>query len=184
MTTLVLIALAVLAAPPADGGAPEGPPARGPIIGRPAPGWGDLDWVRGEPHPWASLEGRVVLVRWWTGPGCPYCRAAAPRLRAWHEKYAGDGLVVVGLYHHKGPGTPVRAEVGHLADMLGFAFPIAIDPGWDTLERWWPAASGREFTSVSVLLDRAGIVRYVHDGGIYGREEAAEMERRIQTLLR
>ncbi len=154
-----------------------------PLVGRPAPGWTGLGWVKGGPLEFGSLRGRVVLVRWWTGPGCPYCEASAPILQGWHERFGERGLTVVGLYHHKGPGRPAAEGVAALAGRLGFTFPIAIDSGWRTLERWWQEDETRAFTSVSFLVDREGVVRYVHKGGAYDRSESAEIEARIVNLL-
>lgn len=154
-----------------------------PLVGHPAPGWDDLGWVKGGPLDYDSLRGRVVLVRWWTGPGCPYCRASAPILQRWHEGYRERGLTVVGVYHHKAPGKPTAEGVAELASRLGFTFPIAIDHGWRTLEHWWPGDENRAFTSVSFLVDRDGIVRYVHGGGAYNRSDSTVIEARIVKLL-
>ncbi|MFL6354154.1 MAG: hypothetical protein ACJ74Z_20205 [Bryobacteraceae bacterium] len=43
-------------------------------------------------------------------------------------------------------------------------FPIAVDGDWAALKRWW-LTKDRDFTSVSFLVDRSGIIRYVHPGG-------------------
>ena len=34
-----------------------------------------------------ALAGKVVLVRWWTAPTCPYCAATAPALNEFHETF-------------------------------------------------------------------------------------------------
>jgi thiol-disulfide isomerase/thioredoxin len=41
----------------------------------------------------------------------------------------------------------------------------------------------RGWTSVSFLLDRRGVVRWIHPGGAYSRYEAAELRRRCEELL-
>lgn len=190
MIVFLVLALLIASVPvaAADGaeraaGRVEEAPGIHPLVGQPAPGWDDLGWVKGGPLDGDSLRGRVVLVRWWTGPGCPYCRASAPSLQEWHERYRERGLTVVGMYHHKGPGKPTAEGVAELADRLGFTFPIAIDHGWRNLERWWPGEEKRVFTSVSFLVSRDGIVRYVHRGGAYNRSDSAEIEARIMKLL-
>ena len=48
-----------------------------------------------------NLHNKVVLVRWWTAPGCPYCVATAPALNEFYKSYHRKGLEVVGFYHHK-----------------------------------------------------------------------------------
>ena len=174
------LALLIVAGPAS---ASDGGKRAHPLVGRPAPGWTGLGWVKGGPLDFGSLRGRVVLVRWWTGPGCPYCEASAPILQGWHERFGERGLTVVGLYHHKGPGRPSAERVAELAGRLGFTFPIAIDSGWRTLERWWQEDETRSFTSVSFLVDREGIVRYVHKGGAYDRTESAEIEALLVKFL-
>src|SRR5947207_1274770 len=60
---------------------------------------------------------------------------------------------------------------GHIlaaARRLGFGGPIAVDERWSTLDRWWlDGHPERGWTSVSFLIDRDGIVRWVHGGGEY-----------------
>jgi thiol-disulfide isomerase/thioredoxin len=152
------------------------------LIGTAAPAWGEVEWIRQGPLSLESLRGRVVLVRWWAGPSCPYCRASAPYLNAWQREFSDSGLTIIGFYHHKSPEPLTRAGVEHLADDLGFGFPVAIDPGWRTLKRWW-LDRDRGFTSVSFLLDREGVIRAIHPGGSYSKAEAAALERTIRMLL-
>jgi peroxiredoxin len=147
--------------------------------------WEATHWLHSEPLTLASLRGKVVLVRWWTA-GCPYCEATAPSLRELDRAYRARGLVVVGLYHHKGDGPLDEAIVDRTAEKYGFTFPVAVDPEWRTLERWWQVrARGRDFTSVSFVLDRHGTIRHVHPGGAYGPGSADydAMQAAIEALL-
>jgi thiol-disulfide isomerase/thioredoxin len=158
------------------------------LLGTRPPEWTAEHWLSSEPLLLGDLRGRVVLVRFWTGPGCPYCRASAPALNEWHERYADEGLTVVALYHHKGRGGANGADpeaVATYAEELGFEFPVAIDPGWRTLRAWWLDGRPRAWTSVSFLLDRDGVIRHVHPGGQYveGDTAHAELEAAIERLL-
>jgi thiol-disulfide isomerase/thioredoxin len=111
--------------------------ADGKLIGSKAKDWELTDWINSRPLALNDLRGKVVLVRWWTGGGCPFCKATAPALNEFHDKYASQGLVVVGIYHHKSK-TPLDVDgVKQLVEDFGFSFPVAIDPGWRTLKRWW-----------------------------------------------
>src|SRR5205085_8976732 len=107
-----------------------------PVDTRP-PEWEATHWLNSKPLTLEGLAGKVVLVRWWTAPGCPYCAATAPALNELHASYKGKGLVVVGLYHHKSDTPLDPAAVRRSAEKFGFRFPVAIDPGWRTLRRWW-----------------------------------------------
>src|SRR5918995_187448 len=44
-----------------------------------------------------SMRGKVVLVDFWTY-SCINCLRSIPFVRAWHERYARDGLVVIGVH--------------------------------------------------------------------------------------
>jgi len=153
------------------------------LIGTPAPDWEVTDWFNSEPLSLRQLKGKVVLIRWWTGPECSYCAASAPHLNRWHEAYHPKGLVVIGFYHHKSPGSLTHQHVADLVERYGFRFPVAVDPQWQTLQRWWLKDSDRKWTSVSFLIDRQGIIRYIHPGGSYTAEEAQTLESMIQKLL-
>lgn len=66
-------------------------------IGMPAPEIADSVWLNGAPTKLADLKGKVVMVEFWTF-GCYNCRNVEPYIRAWHQKYAGQGLVVIGVH--------------------------------------------------------------------------------------
>ncbi len=153
------------------------------LIGTAAPAWEAVEWINSKPLTLDQLRGKVVLVRWWTGPECPYCAASAPNLTAWHQKYSQQGLVVIGFYHHKSPTPLSLAHVKGLMEQYHLTFPIAIDPGWQTLKRWWLDGHDRQWTSVSFLIDRDGMIRYIHPGGSYSETEANAIEALILQLL-
>jgi len=153
------------------------------LIGTIAPGWESVEWVNSQPLALDQLRGKVVLVRWWTGPECPYCAASAPNLNALYEQYQAKGLVVVGFYHHKSPTPLTRPHVEQLMTRYRFTFPVAIDPEWRTLKRWWRDGRERTWTSVSFLLDRGGVIRYIHPGGSYSDEDMGTLTSLIEELL-
>ena len=137
------------------------------LIGTKAPEWSVTDWINSKPVALRDLRGEVVLVRWWTGGGCHYCAATAPSLNQLHEKYGRNGLVVIGLYHHKAAEPLSTATVRDCAKSFAFEFPVATDPGWQTLKKWWLIGQKRQWTSVSFLIDRQGVIRHIHPGGEY-----------------
>jgi len=153
------------------------------LMGTKAQDWQVQEWFNSRPLSLSQLRGRVVLVRWWTGPECPYCAASAPTLNALHERYHAQGLVVMGFYHHKSPTPLTHRHVEQLVQRYRFRFPIAIDPAWQTLQRWWLQGRDRPWTSVSFLLDQEGIIRYVHPGGSYTDEDVRALEAVIRDLL-
>jgi thiol-disulfide isomerase/thioredoxin len=136
------------------------------LLGNPAPDWTFDRWVRGGPLTLPGLRGKVVLVRWWTD-GCHYCRTTLPVLEGLRREHPRD-LVVIGVYHPKPPRAVTDTFVLGVARKLGFGGPIALDRDWRTLRRYWlDADPTRGWTSVSFLIDREGVIRWVHPGGEY-----------------
>jgi peroxiredoxin len=182
----LLSAMVAVAPVAAGGGDPAFDDDTSDVVGRPAPPWELEQWINSKPLTLASLRGKVVLVRWFMSPECPFCTATAPSLNQLHREYAARGLVVVGAYHHKRAEPLGPGEVAGYAAQYGFQFPVAVDPEWRTLRNWWlrPAHS-RRWTSVSFLIDRRGVVRHVHTGGKYapGDPELATMRAWIDRLV-
>ena len=156
-----------------------------PLNTRP-PEWNVSDWLNSKPLILQELQGQVVLVRWWTGPTCPYCINSSTALNEFHENYKDDGLQVVGFYHHKSRLPFDQNTVEEYVQNLKFKFPIAIDHDWKTLTAWWLKDDRKKWTSVSFLLDRKGIIHYIHPGGQYvkGDGEYEKLQQEIEKLLK
>jgi glutathione peroxidase-family protein len=163
------------------------------VLDKPARAWTFERWVDTKPLTLASLQGRVVLIRWFN-TNCKYCGNTLPSLEALRTKYAAQGLVVVGVFHPKPPHPVSDTFVKKTARELGFNGPLAVDETWSTLNRWWlDGHADRNWTSVSFLVDRDGVVRWAHGGGEYHPStdprhascdaSYAELERTIRRLL-
>jgi thiol-disulfide isomerase/thioredoxin len=130
-------------------------------------------WVNVAPLRMDKQRGRPVLIEFWD-----FCRPASlrtlPYAKAWHERYAGDGLRVVTVHS---PGFPpgedpdaARAAVAR----LGIEHPVCIDVAFELWRDYenegWPA-------------------RYLWNGESrlaeyhYGEGGYAETELAIQELL-
>lgn len=190
---LLLAALAACGSPQASP-TDDPPAAPGPrqtndslvgVIDQPAPPFTVTQWFNSEPLTLDQLRGKVVFVRWFMGPSCPFCSGTAPTLRKLHDSYAAKGLTVIGMYHHK-EATPLDPhQVSGWVKHFGYQFPVAIDKDWTTLKRWWLDGHERSFTSVSFLVDKAGIVRRVHLGGTIAPEgdDIAAITSDVERLL-
>ena len=142
-------------------------------LGVAAPALALKNWLHSQPVEMEALRGKVVLLRWWT-EGCPYCAATAPALRELDRKYGNRGLEVIGIFHPKPPGDWNIGRMRVASERLGFTFPVALDADWTALRRWWPDLEKRGWTSVSFVVDKKGIIRYVHPGGEFHRALAGE----------
>lgn len=156
------------------------------ILGQPAPEWGLHRWVQGGPLSLAGLRGRVVLLRFFMSPECPYCRGTAPSLNELHRQLGPAGLVVVGMFTPKPRPRPASVEeVRGYVEAYGFRFPVAVDDDWSTLRAsWLDRVPDATFTSSSLLIDKRGIVRHVHPGGIFAKDGPDPQARQDYETLR
>ena len=95
----------------------------------------DLPWVNVAPLRMDKQIGRPVLVEFWD-----FCRPNSlrtlPYVKAWHERYAGDGLRVIGVHAGAYPllSPPVSTEgvldleVGPGVECLGVCFSPGLAP--------------------------------------------------------
>jgi len=177
LTALLLLSQFSVTAAPADTG--------GEKVGTPAPRLGLTEWVNSAPLDVENLRGKVVLIRWWTDT-CELCAATAPALRQLQQEFSGDGLVVIGVFHPKPAGDWNLERVRRAVAKYQFTFPVVLDGDWSALRRWWLDGANREYTSVSFILDKNGIIRYVHPGGEFhqsnGSPQHAMCERDFKQI--
>lgn len=144
-----------------------------PVEGRLPPLDGIGPWINSAPLTREQLRGKVVLVDFWTY-SCINCLRSIPYVRAWHERYARDGLVVIGVH---APEFAFERELGNVEEAvrdLKISYPVALDNKyvlWRAFEnRYWPA---------HYFIDAQGRVRYHH----FGEGNYAKSERVIRQLL-
>jgi len=130
-------------------------------------------YINTEPVTLADLKGKVVLVDFWTY-SCINCIRTIPYLNAWQEKYADQGLVIVGVHTPEFEFEKDYNNVRAAVDKFGIKYPVVQDNEkgtWQAYEnQYWP----RKY-----LIDDEGYIRYDHIGeGAY-----AETEKVIQSLL-
>jgi hypothetical protein len=133
----------------------------------------ELEWVNVAPLRRDQQRGRPVLVEFWD-----FCRVNSlrtlPYLSAWHERYADDGLRVIGVHTGAYPPSRDEEQVRAAVARLGIAHPVAIDTDlrvWDDYgNEGWPAR---------YLWDPRGALFSMH----YGEGGYVETEREIQELL-
>jgi thiol-disulfide isomerase/thioredoxin len=134
---------------------------------------GATGWLNSPPLTDRELRGKVVLVNFWTYTCINWLRQL-PYVRAWAEKYSGQGLVVIGVH------TP-EFSFEHDGDNVGWAvqdtrigYPVAIDSDyaiWRAFDNhYWPAL---------YVADVQGRIRHHH----FGEGEYQRSEMIIQQLL-
>jgi thiol-disulfide isomerase/thioredoxin len=145
-----------------------------PVEGRLASFEGATGWLNSPPLSPADLQGKVVLVDFWTYTCINWLRTLG-YVRAWAEKYEDRGLVVIGVHTPEFPFERDIDNVRWAAKNMRVEYPIALDPDYGVWQafanHYWPAA---------YIADAEGRIRH-HQFGEGGYEEC---ELVIQRLLR
>jgi hypothetical protein len=129
------------------------------------------EWINTQPLTMEALRGQPVLIEFWDFAR-PNSLRTLPYLKAWHERYAGDGLVVVSVHS---PGFRTSANEDHAraaVERLGISHPVLLDTNfalWQEYENaGWP---GRYLWNADGLL-----ADYHYGEGDYAQCEAAICE--------
>ena len=118
----------------------------------------------------ASLAGKVVILDFWA-TWCAPCREEMPELQKLYKKYNAKGLEIVGISVDKGP-----EGIKDFIAKLKVTFPVVHDEGHKVADKYSPPRMPSSY-----IIDRKGVVRYVHGG--YRAGDAAQFEKEILELL-
>ncbi|MEA2196172.1 MAG: hypothetical protein QOJ25_223 [Solirubrobacteraceae bacterium] len=132
-----------------------------------------LPWINVAMLRMDQLAGQPVLIEFWD-----FCRVNSirtlPYLRAWHERYASDGLRVIGVHSAGFPPSEDPEAVRAAVERLRVPYPVVVDVEHEIWAMYdnlgWPA-------------------RYLWNGESclfeyhYGEGAYAETELAIQELL-
>jgi len=118
-----------------------------------------------------DLKGQVVLINFWAS-WCGPCRQEMPVLEQLYKKYKAAGFTLVGVNVE-----PKSADAEGFLKSTPVSFPILFDPDSKVSKLY--EVSGMPST---VILDRAGKVRYIHHG--YKPGEESEYLDQIRALVR
>jgi thiol-disulfide isomerase/thioredoxin len=135
---------------------------------------GATGWLNSPPLTPAGLIGKVVLVDFWTYTCINWLRTLG-YVRAWADKYADHGLVVIGVHT---PEFPFERDVDNVRQAIRdmtVEYPVALDSNYAI----WEAFSNRYWPAVYIA-DAEGRIRH-HQ---FGEGQYEECEMVIQQLLR
>jgi hypothetical protein len=132
-----------------------------------------LPWINVAPLRMDQQRGRPVLIEFWD-----FCRPNSihtlPYMKAWHDRYQGKGLRVIGAHASGFEPSADPEAVRTAVARLQVAYPVVVDV---ELELWqeygnlgWPAR---------YLFNQEGRLFHYH----YGEGGYDETEREIQSLL-
>jgi peroxiredoxin len=130
-------------------------------------------WYNSAPLTMQELHGKVVLVEFWTRE-CINCIDVLPHTKALYDKYAKDGLVVVGVHTPEYDEERDPNQLKSAIRQYQITWPLAMDND----NRIWNAY-GNHYWPATYLIDQSGHVVY----RTVGEGNYDETERRVRELL-
>ncbi len=130
-------------------------------------------WLNSQPLNLNNLKGKVVLIDLWSYQ-CPNCLHSLPYVTNWYEKYAKQGLIIIGVHVPLKQGKNIETVKRVLKDQK-IEYPVAVDNN---------LAVVRSFRAHQLpsfyLIDKNGQVVY----SSVGNGNYAIIERNIRALLK
>src|SRR5205807_6687585 len=130
-------------------------------------------WINSKPLKLEQLRGKVVLVDFWAWD-CPFCAQAMPHVKELYDKYAKDGLVIIGVHT---PRIDYEKDIPKIKEAVvkkGIKYPVVVDNKYqiwsDYLCNTWPS---------HFVVDQEGVIQLSHSG----TERYEDTEKVIQKLL-
>jgi thiol-disulfide isomerase/thioredoxin len=131
------------------------------------------EWLNSPALTDKDLKGKVVLIDFWTY-SCINCLRTLSYLKAWHETYKDQGLVILGVHSPEFDFEKNKTNVEKAVSRFKLRYPIVMDNDmaiWDRFKnRYWPA---------HYLINRKGQVVYTH----FGEGQYDVTENNIRALL-
>ena len=155
------------------GGGGSGPSAAGashPLVGAPAPAFELPEVHGGGEQSVGAHAGKVLIVDFWA-TWCEPCKLSFPAYQKLVSKLGGD-LVVVAISQDDD-----AKWISAFASETGAKFPIVWDDGKAVAKAYDPPTMPTAF-----VIDKSGIIRFVHVG--YHAGDEATLEEEARSLMR
>ncbi len=135
-----------------------------------------------QPLPQGSLEalrGNVVAVHFYAFQ-CINCKRNLPHYTAWHQDYADQGLVVLGIQTPETSAERDPQQVAAAVKAAGIKYPVLMDGASENWKAW-----GNTMWPTVYLIDKQGYVRTWWQGELnwQGNAGEAQFRKHIETLL-
>jgi thiol-disulfide isomerase/thioredoxin len=144
-------------------------PNQHPMVGLHAPSFARPGVVNASSVSMEHAKGKVIVIDFWA-TYCEPCKKEFPQLQALSDRYRGD-VVVYGLSE-----DDTQEGISGFVKKTGVRFPIGWDEGNAIGQRY-----KLEKMPTSYVVDKKGIIRFVHGG--YGEGVQEQIAREIEQLL-
>jgi thiol-disulfide isomerase/thioredoxin len=119
----------------------------------------------------SALRGKVVLLDFWAS-WCGPCKEELPQLERLKASYADKGVAIVTVNIDND-----KANAMKMAHQLRITLPVALDPEKTVASKYSPPTMPSSY-----LIDKTGVVRYVHEG-FYGAKDVERFKKELDALL-
>lgn len=121
-----------------------------------------------------SFKGKVVYVNFWAS-WCGPCKMEFPQLETLAGKYADKGLIILAINQDK-KRSAMQEFLGKFPNTTSNMI-ILTDPNSSVISSYGPRAMPTSF-----LLDKEGIVKYIHFG--FGESDPPKWTKEIDALIK
>jgi peroxiredoxin len=149
-------------------GRPFTPLSEAELVGKPAPEF-TLKDIAGREITLASLRGKPVLLDFWA-TWCEPCRESMPHIQGLYDQFKEKGLMVLGIDINESAEEARKYFVDQK-----YSFASLLGSGSDVTKNY-----GAESIPRVVLIDKDGVVRYVHSGWGAGMDITPEVKKVIE----
>jgi cytochrome c biogenesis protein CcmG, thiol:disulfide interchange protein DsbE len=115
-------------------------------------------------------EGKVLIVDFWA-TWCEPCKKSFPKLEDLYVKFKASGMDLIAVSE-----DDENNGISDFGSTFGAKFPLVWDDGKAIAGKWQPKSMPSTF-----IIDKKGIVRFVHLG--YHDGEEVEIEKEVKSLL-
>ncbi len=119
----------------------------------------ELPDTRGNTHRLKEWQGKVIMLNFWAS-WCAPCQFEIPRFVRYQQKYAKDGLQIIGI------GLDEADKLKNVERSLEMNYPtlvIAQDEGSRLLERW---GNKQNIVPYTAVINTEGTIVYIHRGAL------------------
>ncbi len=129
------------------------------------------------------FEDKVLLVTLW-GTWCPPCQSEVPTFINLQERYADDGLIVVGIAFERDTLDHARKErLREFSQKHKINYLILDGGATSDFSTALPMVTDVEGLPIEIMIDRSGTVVISRNGYGYSKKWARDLEKEIEGLL-
>lgn len=118
---------------------------------------GITEWINGQVTK-ADLAGSPVLVHFWS-VSCYMCKESMPNINEWRDKYAANGLKVIGIHMPRSESDTNMEAIKETIAQYNLTHPIAVDNEMKTVD-----AFQNEYVPAFYLFDENLQLRHFQAG--------------------